>query len=73
MKHSNSLFTYNVLSENSNVKNMHQLSMVSSVLALRNLNLVKTHFNLTKYKYALICPVPKVNSLTMQKTISDKF
>jgi hypothetical protein len=62
-----------VLSENSNVKNMHQLSMVSSVLALRNLNLVKTHFNLTKYKHALICPVPKVNSRTMQKTISDKF
>ena len=45
---------------------MRQLSMVSSVLALRNLNLVKTHFNLTKYKHALICPVPKVNSLTMQ-------
>ena len=43
---------------------MHQLSMVSSALALRNLNLVKTHFNLTKYKHALICSVPKVNSLT---------
>jgi hypothetical protein len=52
---------------------MHQLSMVSSVLALRNLNLVKTHFNLTKYKHALICPVPKVNSPTMQKTIPTNF